>query len=157
MTRVVVFPDAASTPRGRGAALLRLHRDVRAAGYDLVVDAIGTPRTAFLAWWSGAPVRAGFAIRGRTWAYTVTVPRSDARRPVYMRDAYLELVAAVGATTRDLSFAPAGAEGGRRATARRGPAAHRGRAGRHLAGEGVARGPLRAPAHAARRPARAPP
>jgi ADP-heptose:LPS heptosyltransferase len=56
-------------------------------------------------------VRAGFAIRGRTWAYTVTVPRSDARRPVYMRDAYLELVAAVGATTRDLSFAPAGAEG----------------------------------------------
>jgi len=111
VTRVVVFPDAASTPRGRGTALLRLHRDVRAAGYDLVVDAIGTPRTAFLAWWSGAPVRAGFAIRGRTWAYTVTVPRSDARRPVYMRDAYLELVAAVGATTRDLSFAPAGAEG----------------------------------------------
>ena len=112
VTRVVVFPDAASTPRGRGAALLRLHRDVRAAGYDLVVDAIGTPRTAFLAWWSGAPVRAGFDIRGRAWAYTVTVPRSDARRPVYMRDAYLELVAAVGATTRDLSFAPAGAEAG---------------------------------------------
>ena len=110
VTRVVVFPDAASTPRGRGAALVRLHRDVRAVGYDLVVDAIGTPRTAFLAWWSGARMRAGFAIRGRTWAYTVTVPRSDARRPVYMRDAYLELVAAVGATTSDLSFAPAGAE-----------------------------------------------
>ncbi len=111
VTRVVVFPDAASTPHGRGDALLRLYHEVRAAGYDLVVDALGTPRTAFLAWWSGARVRAGFAIRGRTWAYTVTVPRSDARRPVYMRDAYLELVAAVGATTTDLSFAPAGAEG----------------------------------------------
>ncbi len=110
VSRVVVFPDAASTPRGRGVALLRLHQDVRATGYDLVVDAIGTPRTAFLAWWSGARIRAGFAIRGRTWAYTVTVPRSDARRPVYMRDAYLELVAAVGASTTDLSFAPAGAE-----------------------------------------------
>jgi heptosyltransferase I len=108
--RVVPFPDAASTPRGRARALLALFGDVRRAGYDLVVDALGTPRTAQLAWWSGARVRAGFAIRGRAWAYTVTVPRSDARRPVYMRDAYLELVAAVGATTRDLSFAPAGGE-----------------------------------------------
>ena len=108
--RVVPFPDAASTPRGRGRALLALFGEVRRAGYDLVVDALGTPRTAQLAWWSGARVRAGFAIRGRAWAYTVTVPRSDARRPVYMRDAYLELVAAVGATTGDRSFAPAGGE-----------------------------------------------
>ncbi|MEO6462652.1 MAG: glycosyltransferase family 9 protein [Candidatus Eisenbacteria bacterium] len=108
--RVVPFPDAASMPRGRGRALLALFRDVRRAGYDLVVDALGTPRTAQLAWWSGARVRAGFAIRGRAWAYTVTVPRSDARRPVYMRDAYLELVAAVGARTADLSFAPAGSD-----------------------------------------------
>lgn len=107
---VVPFPDAASTPRGRGRALLALFAAVRRTRYDLVVDALGTPRTAQLAWWSGARVRAGFALRGRIWAYTVTVPRSDARRPVYMRDAYLELVAAVGATTRDLSFAPAGGE-----------------------------------------------
>lgn len=108
---VLVFPDAPSTPRGRGRALLALFAAVRRTGYDLVVDALGTPRTALLAWWSGARVRAGFAIRGRAWAYTVTVPRSDARRPVYMRDAYLELVAAVGATSLDRSFAPAGGEG----------------------------------------------
>jgi ADP-heptose:LPS heptosyltransferase len=108
---VVPFPDRASTPRGRAGALWRLHARVRRARYDLVVDALGTPATARLAWWSAAPVRAGFAIPGRAWAYTRTVPRSDARRPVYMRDAYLELVAAVGATTRDLSFAPAGGEG----------------------------------------------
>jgi heptosyltransferase-2 len=110
--RVIVFPDRASFPRGRGRALLALFADVRKAGYDLVVDALGTPRTALLAWWSGARVRAGFAIGGRAWAYTVTVPRSDRRRPVYMRDAYLELVAAVGARTADRSFAPAGAERG---------------------------------------------
>ncbi len=108
---VVPFPDAASTPRGRGRALFALFGAVRRAGDDLVVDALGTPRTALLAWWSGAPTRAGFAIAGRSWAYTVTVPRSDARRPVYMRDAYLELVAAVGGTTADPSFAPAGGEG----------------------------------------------
>ena len=104
---VIAFPDQASTPRGRGRALLSLFASVRRAGYDLVVDALGTPRTAQLAWWSGARVRAGFAIRGRSWAYTVTVPRSDRHRPVYMRDAYLELVAAVGATTADRSFAQA--------------------------------------------------
>ena len=107
---VVPFPDQASTPRGRTRALLALFAAVRRAGYDLVVDTLGTPRTAQLAFWSGAPVRAGFAIRGRRWAYTVTVPRSDAKRPVYMRDAFLELAAAVGATTRDLSFAPAGGD-----------------------------------------------
>jgi heptosyltransferase-2 len=107
---VIAFPDRASTPRRRGRALLALFAAVRRQGYDLVVDALGTPRTAQLAWWSGARVRAGFAIRGRAWAYTVTVPRSDRHRPVYMRDAYLELVAAVGATTTDRSFAPAGGE-----------------------------------------------
>src|SRR5688572_1103674 len=106
---VIVFPDRPSVPRGRGRALLRLFAAVRRARYDLVVDALGTPRTALLAWWSGAPVRAGFAIPGRAWAYTVTVPRSDRKRPTYMRDAYLELVAAVGARTGDLAFAPAGA------------------------------------------------
>jgi ADP-heptose:LPS heptosyltransferase len=109
--RVVAFPDRASTPRGRAGALLALFAAVRRARYDLVVDTLGTPQTAQLAWWSGARVRAGFAIGGRRWAYTVTVPRSDARRPLYMRDAYLELAAAVGATTRDLSFTPAGGEG----------------------------------------------
>ena len=108
---VVTFPDRASTPRGRAGALWALHARVRRARYDLVVDALGTPATARLAWWSAARVRAGFAIRGRAWAYTVTVPRSDAHRPVYMRDAYLELVGAVGVRTRDVSFAPAGAEG----------------------------------------------
>ncbi len=108
--RVLPFPDRESTPRSRGRALYELFAAVRRERYDLVVDALGTPRTAQLTWWSRARVRAGFAIRGRAWAYTVTVPRSDARRPVYMRDAYLELVAAVGATTADLSFAPAGGE-----------------------------------------------
>ena len=108
--RVVPFPDRASTPRGRGRALLALFQAVRRARYDLVVDTLGTPRTALLAWWSGAKVRAGFAIRGRDWAYTVTVPRSDRRRRVYMRDSYLELVAAVGAKTADRSFTPAGGE-----------------------------------------------
>jgi ADP-heptose:LPS heptosyltransferase len=53
-------------------------------------------------------VRAGFRIRGRTWAYNRRVARSDASRPVYMRDAFLELAQSVGATTRDRRFAPAG-------------------------------------------------
>jgi heptosyltransferase-2 len=105
---VLVFPDRASTKRGRTRALLRLFAEVRRRRYDVTVDALGTPRTAMLSAASGAPVRAGFKIRGRAWAYNRLVARSDASRPVYMRDAFLELAAAVGATTDDRSFAPAG-------------------------------------------------
>ena len=107
---VLVFPDRDSTPRGRGRALAALYGDVRRRGYDLVVDALGTPRTAGLALWSGARTRVGFAIGARGLAYSRRVPRSDALRPVYMRDAFLELAEAVGATTLDRSFAPAGGE-----------------------------------------------
>lgn len=106
----LVFPDRGSTPRGRTAALAALYKEVRGRGYDLVVDALGTPRTAGLAWWSGAKTRVGFALRGRGLLYTRRVPRSDARRPVYMRDAFLELAEAVGAGADDRSFAPAGGE-----------------------------------------------
>ena len=55
------------------------------------MDTLGTPRTAGLALWSGARTRVGFAIGARALAYTRRVHRSDARRPIYMRDAFLEL------------------------------------------------------------------
>jgi heptosyltransferase-2 len=107
---VLVFPDRGSVPSGRGRALAALYADVRRRRYDVVVDALGTPRTAGLALWSGARTRVGFRMRARTLAYSRRVPRSDAARPVYMRDAFLELAEAVGATTADRSFAPAGGE-----------------------------------------------
>jgi lipopolysaccharide heptosyltransferase II len=67
-------------PRQRGTARLvddlRLARRLRAAHYDVAVDLHGGPRGAWLAWASGAPMRVGYSIRGRSWMYTHVVPRA---------------------------------------------------------------------------------
>ncbi len=49
---------------------------VRGRAYDWVVDPQSSPRTAPLALLSGAPVRAGFAVRGWGWVYTHRLPRA---------------------------------------------------------------------------------
>ena len=51
-------------------------RAVRDRRYDWIVDPQSSPRTAPLALASGAPVRAGFAVRGWGWAYTHRLPRA---------------------------------------------------------------------------------
>lgn len=57
---------------------LRFIRRLRSARYDLVIDLFGNPRSAFLTGVSGAPVKAGFAFRGRkVWYNTVIEPRGD--------------------------------------------------------------------------------
>lgn len=70
-------PDAP----GRLAADLRLARRLRAARYDLVLDLHGGPRSALLAWASGAPRRIGYTVTGRTWMYTERVQRDRSLRP----------------------------------------------------------------------------
>jgi ADP-heptose:LPS heptosyltransferase len=53
-------------------------RRLRAARYDLVVDYLGSPRTA---WWtvlSGAALRVGYDLPGRRFAYNLRVPRNRA-------------------------------------------------------------------------------
>ena len=63
--------------RPRGLARLRcdlaLARRLRAARYDVAIDFHGGPRSAFLVRASGAPVRIGYDIPGRRWAYTTRV------------------------------------------------------------------------------------
>ena len=51
-------------------ATLAFWRQLRRRHFDLVVDVLGTPRTAAMALATGAPVRVGFAFRVRKWAYT---------------------------------------------------------------------------------------
>lgn len=43
---------------------------IRRTGYDLVFDFFGNPRTAWITWYSGAPVRVGYDYRIRQWAYS---------------------------------------------------------------------------------------
>jgi lipopolysaccharide heptosyltransferase II len=70
-------PDAP----GRLAADLRLARRLRADRYDVVLDLHGGPRSALLAWASGAPRRIGYEVPGRGWMYTERVPRDRRLRP----------------------------------------------------------------------------
>jgi lipopolysaccharide heptosyltransferase II len=64
--------------RPRGLERLRydwsLARRLRRARFDIALDLHGGPRAAWLTRASGAPVRIGYAIPGRRWAYTTRVP-----------------------------------------------------------------------------------
>jgi ADP-heptose:LPS heptosyltransferase len=73
LDRVLVIPPATGWPR-----LMQdftLAQQLRHERFDLVVDFHGGPRGSWLAWASGAPVRVGYAVKGRSWMYTVVVPR----------------------------------------------------------------------------------
>src|SRR6476661_2891654 len=71
--------DIIVAPRRRGVGGLvhdlALGRRLRARRYDLAIDFHGGPRAALLTWLSGAPVRIGYEITGRTWMYTHRIAR----------------------------------------------------------------------------------
>jgi lipopolysaccharide heptosyltransferase II len=57
-----------------------LGRRLRAARYDIAIDFHGGPRASLLTWLSGAPVRIGYEIAGRSWMYTRRIARPRALR-----------------------------------------------------------------------------
>jgi predicted lipopolysaccharide heptosyltransferase III len=73
----------ADRPRGVRRLLydVTLARRLRASRFDLVIDFHGGPRSAWLAWATGARQRIGYAVPGRRWMYTTTVPWSRALVP----------------------------------------------------------------------------
>jgi len=77
-----------------------LYWKVARARYDLVLDLVSNPRTAFMTRLTRAPVRVGYDIPGRRGAYTLRVPRepSNADGPVlrYAPEAALDQVRALG-------------------------------------------------------------
>ncbi|MFT5234073.1 MAG: ADP-heptose:LPS heptosyltransferase [Candidatus Krumholzibacteriia bacterium] len=52
-------------------------RRLRQGRYDLVVDWLGNPRTAMWTALTGAPVRVGYDLPRRRWAYNIKVPRNE--------------------------------------------------------------------------------
>jgi ADP-heptose:LPS heptosyltransferase len=60
---------------------VRMARRLRAGRFDVVVDLHGGPRSAWLAYATGAHQRIGYDIQGRTWMYTKTVHRPRELRP----------------------------------------------------------------------------
>ena len=69
--RILTWPPEA------GVSWLRVLRDGR---YDLVIDWLGSPRTALWTMLTGASVRVGYDLPQRRWAYNVKVPRNQKGR-----------------------------------------------------------------------------
>jgi heptosyltransferase-2 len=88
-----------------------LYARLARGGYTMVLDLVSNPRSAFLAALTRARLRAGYDIPGRSWAYTLRVPREPMGgdgRPLlrYAPEAALDVVRAIGIPARgtDLRF-----------------------------------------------------
>ena len=78
-------------------------------GYDLVLDMVSNPRSAFMTALTRAKVRVGYDLPGRHYAYTIRLPRELAPGPEGVRGRYapessLDLVRAVGIPSRGLEL-----------------------------------------------------
>ncbi len=95
--------------RGSITSQVNLYARLARGGYSRVLDLVSNPRSAFMTALTRAPVRAGFDIPGRAWAYTLRVPREPLDpdgRPVlrYAPEASLDLVRALGISPRGLEL-----------------------------------------------------
>jgi ADP-heptose:LPS heptosyltransferase len=92
-------------PRSRGVRRvlddLTLAARLRRARYDLVLDFHGGPRSSWLTFATGAPQRIGYAIKGRSWMYTTTVPRPRALRARHSVVNQWDLLEAIRLTPAD--------------------------------------------------------
>ena len=87
-------------PKDRGLSRLRrdyaLGRALRRAKFDVVIDLHGGPRAAWFTCASGAPMRIGYDITGRTWIYTHVVQRSPDEAPRHAVVNQWDLLAPLG-------------------------------------------------------------
>jgi len=104
LNEVIVAPRAKGWRGVRDDAALA--RRLRAGRYDLVIDFHGGPRASMLAWLSGARVRLGYAVIGRSWMYTHTVARPRRLRPRHSVENQWDLLAALGIAPPDRSTVP---------------------------------------------------
>ena len=81
--------------RGTLADDLLMIKNVRKRKFDAVIDAFGNPRSALLAFLSGAKYRVGWEHRGRKYAYTHLV-KGNGRKAVDAIDVYNEAAGVFG-------------------------------------------------------------
>ena len=76
--------------------------------YDLVLDMVSNPRSAFMTALTRAPVRVGYDLAGRRYAYTIRIPREPlgpgGPQVRYAPEASLDLVRAIGIAPRGLEL-----------------------------------------------------
>ncbi len=115
MERLV--PEARILSWSRNQGEWAWYRDLRGQGYDLVIDWLGSPRTALWTAISGAPWRVGYDLPRRRWAYNLKVPRNRlGDRPTrgFAGEAFLDPLRTLGMPVqpwRPLGLKPAFREG----------------------------------------------
>jgi lipopolysaccharide heptosyltransferase II len=97
-------------PRRRGVRGfmrdLALGLRLRRQRFDLAIDFHGGPRASLLTWLSGAPVRIGYEIAGRSWMYTRQMARPRALRPRHSVENQWDLLASLGIAPPDRTAYP---------------------------------------------------
>jgi lipopolysaccharide heptosyltransferase II len=102
--------DVIVAPRASGMrgflADLGLGRRLRKARYDIAIDFHGGPRASLLTWLSGAPLRIGYEIVGRSWMYTRRVARPRTLRPRHSVENQWDLLTSLGIAPPDRTAFP---------------------------------------------------
>jgi lipopolysaccharide heptosyltransferase II len=97
-------------PKRRGLARLRddlsLASRLRRERFDIAIDLHGGPRAGWFTWASGAPMRIGYAIHGRSWMYTRVVPRPRDEAPRAAVENQWDLLAPLGIGAADRARDP---------------------------------------------------
>lgn len=70
-------------------------RRLRAERFDVAIDLHGGPRSAWFTWVTGAPVRVGYDVPGRSWMYTRVVHRPRVLRARHSVENQWDLLEAV--------------------------------------------------------------
>jgi len=99
----LLVPDVRVIPwvPGRNAVWDRSswYRKLCSEGYDLVIDWLGNPRTALWTAATGAPLRVGYDLPRRRWAYNIAVPQNrlgSTRLRGFAGEAFLDPLRALG-------------------------------------------------------------
>jgi lipopolysaccharide heptosyltransferase II len=115
LNEVIIAPRRAGL---RGfLADLALGRRLRARGFDLAIDFHGGPRASLLTWLSGARVRIGYEVAGRSWMYTKRVARPRELRPRHSVVNQWDLLATIDIAPTDSATTPTEMTPDRRAAA----------------------------------------
>lgn len=97
-------------PRPRGlhglGAEAALVRRLRAGSYDIAIDFHGGPRASLLTWLSGARVRVGYDVVGRSWMYTRRVDRPRELRARHSVENQWDLLAPFDIAPREAAAFP---------------------------------------------------
>ena len=94
ISELIVLPKRSGLARMRDD--VAFGRELRARRFDIAIDLHGGPRSAWLTWASGAPMRIGYTITGRTWMYTHPVVRAADLAPRHSVTNQWDLLAPLG-------------------------------------------------------------